>query len=117
MKTQQFKISGMHCESCEKIITMTVNELPGIHHVKIDNKAGRGEVMFDQEVTGVQAIVEKIREAGYEATAEDKDDDVSDGQEPDSKKKDEGDKKDEKQVWVKTTETSAPFKIKMETKI
>ena len=60
--------------------------------------------MFDQEVTGVQAIIEKIHEAGNEAVIDGDD-------EPDSKKK------DDKQVWVKTTETSAPFKIKMETKI
>lgn len=106
MKTQQFKISGMHCASCEKIITMTVNGLPGIHHVKIDNTTGRGEVMFDQEVTGVQAIIEKIREAGYDAVAAG--DDEPDSKEGGEGNKDAEDKKDDKQILVKTTETSAP---------
>lgn len=104
----KLKIKGMHCESCEKIISMTVRELPGIHDVQINNKTGAGEVVFDNAQTSIPVILAKVKEAGYEA-------EIDGGDEP--SKEEYQTVANEKQVVVKTTETTSPFKIKIETRI
>ena len=107
IKKVKFKIQGMHCASCEKIISLSINELPGIISVSIDSNLGKGEVEYDQNLVGVELIKNKILEAGYQAEVDD-DDNIE--EDVDKKKLD-------KQIFVKTTETKMPFKIKMETKI
>lgn len=66
MKTLQFKISGMHCESCAKIIKMNIEEVSGVGEIKIDVKGGAAQVGADDFVKP-EEILAKIKEAGYEA--------------------------------------------------
>ena len=58
-----FKISGMHCESCSKIIEM---ELEGkVESTNIDSKSGKAEINFDPKKISERQIVEIINKAGY----------------------------------------------------
>lgn len=59
-------ISGMHCESCEKIITAEISDISGIQHISINAKNGTGELDVDHSVTN-ETILEAIAKAGYSA--------------------------------------------------
>lgn len=106
MKTLKLKIKGMHCASCEKIISLSVSELPGIHHAVINSQEGKGEVMYDEMQVGTAQIIDKVKEAGYEAEI---DEDDSSGADTLAEKHPE--------AIIQTEEIQHPFKIKMETKI
>ena len=60
-------ITGMHCESCEKIIGMELRELPGVTNIKINAEAGTGELEVPSELdnTMIEAAIVK---AGYQGT-------------------------------------------------
>lgn len=70
MASIRLKTSGMHCGSCAKRIEMEVAELPGVSSVKADAQSGLTEVDFDSSQTGVDAIVEAVKTAGYDAQPE-----------------------------------------------
>lgn len=97
-KEISLKIAGMHCASCEKIISEELKELPGILEVKIDSAHGRGMITANESVSGDQ-IVDAIKKAGDYKTeivgtnniAEDVDESIP----------------------TKITSVSGPFKIKM----
>lgn len=65
--TAHLKTSGMHCRSCSMLVDMTVGELDGVSDVRTDHATGDTVVTFDADVIGVDAIVEAIRSAGYDA--------------------------------------------------
>jgi copper chaperone CopZ len=33
---QSFSVTGLHCQSCVRIVTQTLSELPGVNRVDID---------------------------------------------------------------------------------
>ena len=61
----QLKITGMHCESCEKIIGGELAEIAGVENIKINSKTGTGELDAAAEV-GDGVIIEAIKRAGYQ---------------------------------------------------
>lgn len=65
-KKIHLKISGMHCESCEKIITAELVGIDGIINSQIDAKAGHGIVETKESVEET-AVLAAIKQAGYEA--------------------------------------------------
>jgi len=66
MKNINLKIEGMHCESCEKIIKMEIEEVPGVLESKIDSKIGTGNIKVEDSVEG-EVIIEAVKKAGYKA--------------------------------------------------
>ncbi len=58
------KIGGMTCESCEKIIGMELEELPGVKNIKIDHKNGTGELEAPSTIDNAM-IEAAIVKAGY----------------------------------------------------
>src|SRR3990167_10663158 len=58
------KIEGMHCESCEKIITAELSEIAGIADIKINAVDGSGELSAPEEVSS-ETITQAITRAGY----------------------------------------------------
>ena len=64
MKKIFLQISGMHCESCEKIINMELKEVPGFLSAVIDSKSGEGTVDLEDNVDE-NLILEAIKKAGY----------------------------------------------------
>lgn len=61
-------IKGMHCESCEKIISQELGELPGVEVKKISSKTGQGFITVDTGKTSLDKIINVVKEAGYKAS-------------------------------------------------
>ena len=66
MKELKLKISGMHCESCEKIIQMDLGDIAGVIESDIDSKTGSGLVKTEDSVSP-EVIIKAINNAGYKA--------------------------------------------------
>jgi len=64
MPKQTFKVKGMHCPSCEKLLQMDIGDIPGVKSVKADWKKGAVEVDGDKVDAG--AVKKAITGAGYE---------------------------------------------------
>ena len=65
--TANLATTGMHCSSCAMLIDMTLADVSGVESSHTDHADGSTVVVFDDEVTGVETIIEAIRSAGYEA--------------------------------------------------
>lgn len=63
------KTTGLHCQSCAKMVDMTVGELDGVGTVSTDHASGETVVSFDDGSVTVEEIVAAIRAAGYDADA------------------------------------------------
>ncbi|MEK6913429.1 MAG: cation transporter [Nanoarchaeota archaeon] len=58
-----FKIEGMHCESCKKIIEM---ELQGkVNKISVNLKENNAEVDFDERKINDRQIAQEIIKLGY----------------------------------------------------
>ena len=58
-----FKIGGMHCESCAKIIEMELNDF--VNSIKVNVSKGMAEIDFDERNISEGKIKEIISKAGY----------------------------------------------------
>ena len=63
MAKQIFKVKGMHCPSCEKLLQMEIVDLPGVGAVRADYKSGVVEVEGDKMDS--DKIKQAIRNNGY----------------------------------------------------
>ncbi|HCU71174.1 MAG TPA: heavy metal translocating P-type ATPase [Candidatus Moranbacteria bacterium] len=61
------KIEGMHCESCEKIVSMELDELSGVSDIKIDHRSGQASLAIDSDKTNTEEILAAVKRAGYES--------------------------------------------------
>jgi mercuric ion transport protein len=68
IKTTEFKIKGMTCESCETHVNFKVNKLSGIVNSKAAYKNGNAIVKFDSTKTNETEIEKAINAAGYKVT-------------------------------------------------
>ncbi|OGZ41734.1 MAG: hypothetical protein A3B04_02595 [Candidatus Portnoybacteria bacterium RIFCSPLOWO2_02_FULL_39_11] len=66
-KLIKLEISGMHCASCEKLITEELNGLVGASEIKIDAKEGDGSLILDTELNHPEEIIAAVKLAGYAA--------------------------------------------------
>ena len=66
MKEVNLKINGMHCESCEKLIRMNLEELEGVSKIKIDAQHGTGTVKIEDGIS-LDLILQTIGKTGYKA--------------------------------------------------
>jgi copper chaperone CopZ len=62
---QTFKVQGMHCSACEKILEMDIGALKGVSKVKANAAKGT----LDVEGAGCSGadIRKAIKDAGYQA--------------------------------------------------
>ena len=58
------KVSGMHCASCEKVISMTLEDVPGAAVLSANSKTGAVRVSAKDEQT-LAAIKKAIAAEGY----------------------------------------------------
>ena len=66
MKIIKIKTTGMHCPSCEMLVTDSLEDEDGINNAKADHKSGLIEVDFDDSKTNIDKIKNIIKEEGYE---------------------------------------------------
>lgn len=67
MKTIQFKVEGMHCNSCVTLITMELGDMEGVTGVMVDLKTGLGSVTLTNGSLGESDVLTAIERAGYSA--------------------------------------------------
>jgi len=65
-KTIHFSVTGMHCQSCELLISEELKETAGVSDVKIDHKSGKGSVVGESQL-GEEKVLAAIKKAGYQA--------------------------------------------------
>lgn len=68
-----FKVTGMHCESCETLIKDELIEIPGILEATVDAKTGIGFAKVNALKVGPEMILAAIERAGYKGTVTDQD--------------------------------------------
>ena len=69
------QITGMHCRSCEILITEELRELPGVSEISVDHKTGVAHLFLDESQSSPDAILSAISKAGYTANIYFKDQD------------------------------------------
>lgn len=65
--TKNFPTAGMHCQSCARLVTMEVSDLPGIESVEVDLPGAQTVVTFDESQVNAEQIRDAITAAGYPA--------------------------------------------------
>jgi len=65
MKTTAFRIDGMHCEGCARMIETLVATAPGVRKATVSFKTREARVLFDPQVGNEDQIAAAIRKAGY----------------------------------------------------
>lgn len=68
LTTTRLVTTGMHCRSCSMLIDMTVGDLEGVDLVQTDHAEGATVVTYDDEAITIDAIIDAIRGAGYDAS-------------------------------------------------
>jgi copper chaperone CopZ len=71
MKTQEFHIQGMHCESCAETIKETLESTAGVQHADVTFSGKTANVQYDGDVVKPETLLKKIQDLGYNATVGD----------------------------------------------
>lgn len=64
-------VTGMDCPDCAAKVEKAVKRIPGVGNATIVFPAGRLNVEYDSEQTGVTQVLDKIKKLGYEAREDD----------------------------------------------
>ena len=62
---KKFKVAGMHCDSCNWLISENVKEVPGVKSVKADYRKLETVVVFEKPATEAQICAAIEKEGGY----------------------------------------------------
>jgi copper chaperone CopZ len=66
MKTEIIKTKGMHCKSCEMLISDSLGEQPGVAKVEASAKDNKVKVEYDEKKIGITKLKDLIKAEGYE---------------------------------------------------
>ena len=59
-------ITGMHCQSCAKLIKMELVKQQGVIQAEVDDKKKLAVIDFDPALTDIKSIVNLIADLGYQ---------------------------------------------------
>ncbi|MBM3163619.1 MAG: heavy-metal-associated domain-containing protein [Chlorobi bacterium] len=62
---KEFRVSGLRCPSCERLVEEALGELDGVDLVKASHAEGVVEVDYDPEMISPAAIGALIEEQGF----------------------------------------------------
>lgn len=65
LKQYEIQVTGMHCESCEKLIKAALADENGVKSVEIDHRTGIGKVVADSDLVTPEKIADVIGKTGY----------------------------------------------------
>lgn len=68
LKNINFKVDGMHCNSCVTLITMELAEVAGVTGVMVDLKTGLGSATLTASSAGESDVIAAVERAGYSAS-------------------------------------------------
>lgn len=66
-KTIKFSVPDMHCESCPKLINITLEEIPGVVSSNASLK-DKTVIVAHTEKVSPELLISAIEETGYNAT-------------------------------------------------
>lgn len=66
-ETAYLLIKGMHCPKCPTKVERSLSKLAGVSEVKVDYEAEKGYVTFDNQLTSITDIKNRINKMGFEA--------------------------------------------------
>lgn len=67
IETRVINIDGMTCGGCVKSVDSALTQLNGVQSVEVDLEGNKAVVTYDSSAVAVDAIVEAIEEAGFDA--------------------------------------------------
>lgn len=65
MKTELYRITGMHCASCAYKIEKAVSGVPGVESAQVNFASETVTAEFDEEKTGVSQLAQAVKNVGY----------------------------------------------------
>ena len=69
-------ITGMHCENCTSTITRHLKKMDGVLAAEVSLATEYASVTFDTSTLSEEAIVDKIRDLGFDVVGEDEEDEA-----------------------------------------
>lgn len=60
------RVQGMHCNSCVMNITQTVEDLPGIHDVKVTFDDQSAKILYDPSIIDLNEIIKEIEKLDFQ---------------------------------------------------
>ncbi len=69
---KRFDVRGMTCSACQASVTKAVDKLEGVDHADVNLMTNTMDVTYDPEVVDPSSIEKAVFDAGYEASAQDK---------------------------------------------
>lgn len=70
MAKKTFKVSGMKCHSCSKIIKYGLEKEAGINSINVDFDSARAHLEFNPDEIDLLEIENKIKDLGYKVIEE-----------------------------------------------
>lgn len=64
------KVEGMTCQHCVQTVSEAIGKLAGVQSVAVDLDQKSVTIDFDEAQTNVDAVSDKVVEAGFEVIAE-----------------------------------------------
>lgn len=62
-------VQGMSCPSCVRHIDHALGDVEGVARVEVRLREGKVMVQHDRRAAPIEALIEALRAAGYEASA------------------------------------------------
>jgi Cu+-exporting ATPase len=85
-KTYNLPITGMTCANCVSTVERSLRKVPGVMSAQVNLSSERAAVDFDPKQASLNAMLQRVRKAGYDLAAGEADlkiqdlDDVNDAQ-------------------------------------
>jgi P-type Cu+ transporter len=67
-ETLHINVGGMTCAACQAHVQHALEELPGVEKAAVSLMTNEATVIFDPQAVAAPALLEAIRETGYDAT-------------------------------------------------
>ncbi len=65
MKTESYRVKGMHCASCSAVIEKTFKKVEGVHSAEVNYATEKAKISFDPSKTNAQNLSKTIEHLGY----------------------------------------------------
>src|SRR5690554_6049543 len=66
-KTVELDVLGMTCASCARTVERTLQRTEGVDNANVNIATERASVTFDPATVDTSLLIERVREAGYDA--------------------------------------------------
>jgi len=67
LEKAELKITGMHCESCVRVVERALVKAPGVRDASVNFAAGKASVTYDPSMTDSDRLVGEIEKKGFGA--------------------------------------------------